>query len=82
MREAKDYCIVTFHTTMDAIAFEKACKEEDIKGRLIPVPRQISAGCGLAWRADPEHEPLLCQLAEERRLEFASVGIYNSAFSA
>ena len=28
---------------------EKACRELDVPGRLIPVPREISAGCGLAW---------------------------------
>lgn len=77
MRELKDYCIFTFHTTMEAIAFEKTCKEEEMDGRLIPVPRQISAGCGLAWRADPEQESVLCQLAEERELQFATVGIYK-----
>lgn len=77
MKEVKDYCIVTFHTTMAAIAFEKTCKEEGVEGRLIPVPRQISAGCGLAWRAEPEQEGVVHRLAKERGLEFAAVGIYS-----
>lgn len=38
--------VVTFHTTTDAMAMEKACKEAGAPGRLIPVPREISAGCG------------------------------------
>lgn len=41
--------IVTFHTTTDAMAFEKLCKEEQVEGRLIPVPRSITAGCGMSW---------------------------------
>jgi len=77
MRERKDYCIFTFHTTTDAIAFEMSCKEEGMAGRMIPVPRQISAGCGLAWRADPEQQSGLCRLAKERELQFAAVGIYK-----
>lgn len=77
MRESRCYCIVTFHTTTEAIAFEKACRKDEIGGRLIPVPRQISAGCGLAWRAEPEQEPLLCRLAKERKLQFTAVGIYE-----
>lgn len=28
--------------------------EQNIPGRLIPVPRQITAGCGLAWRMTVE----------------------------
>lgn len=53
MRKKELKLIVTFHTTADAMAMEKACKEHDVPGRLIPVPREISAGCGLSWCADP-----------------------------
>lgn len=41
--------VITFHTTADAMAMEKVCKEQNVPGRIIPVPRAISAGCGLAW---------------------------------
>lgn len=46
--------IVTFHTTTAAMAMEKFCKAQQIPGRLIPVPREISAGCGMSWCAPPE----------------------------
>lgn len=49
MRQKEWKLIITFHTTSDAIAFEKACKENGKNGRMIPVPRELSAGCGLAW---------------------------------
>lgn len=59
MRKKELKLVITFHTTADAIAFEKACKENQIPGRMIPVPRELSAGCGLAWCADPsEKEPI------------------------
>ena len=51
MRKKELKLVVTFHTTADAMAMEKACKEHGAPGRLIPVPRMISAGCGLAWCA-------------------------------
>lgn len=51
MRKKELKLVVTFHTTSDAMAMEKACKTEGAPGRLIPVPRTISAGCGLAWCA-------------------------------
>lgn len=54
MRKKVLKLIVTFHTTADAMAMEKACKENDAPGRLIPVPRVISSGCGLAWCAELE----------------------------
>ncbi len=43
--------ILTFSNTHDAIRMEKLCREQGVPGRLIPVPRQISASCGLAWMA-------------------------------
>ena len=49
MRQKEWKLIITFHTTSDAIAFEKACKASEMPGRMIPVPRELSAGCGLAW---------------------------------
>ena len=52
MRKKELKLVVTFHTTTDAMAMEKACKEAGAPGRLIPVPRAISAGCGLSWCAD------------------------------
>lgn len=54
MRKKELKLVVTFHTTTDAMAMEKACKRENAPGRLIPVPREISAGCGLAWCAGLE----------------------------
>lgn len=54
IREKKLYQILTFSTTTAAISMEEQCKEAGIPGRLIPVPRQITAGCGLAWRMTVE----------------------------
>lgn len=54
MRKKELRLIVTFHTTADAMAMEKACKEYAVPGRLIPVPRVISAGCGLSWCTELE----------------------------
>lgn len=50
MREKKKYKVITFHTTTEAMNMEKCCGEHQIPGRLIPVPGEIAAGCGLAWR--------------------------------
>ena len=50
MRVKKRCMVLTFYTTTDAMAMEKRCAEWEIPGRLIPVPRDISAGCGLAWK--------------------------------
>lgn len=52
MRPVTDKLIVTFPTTVAAMALEAACAQDGTPGRLIPVPTQISAGCGMCWCAD------------------------------
>lgn len=51
MRKKELKLVITFHTTADAMAMEKECKKRGVPGRIIPVPRAISAGCGLSWCA-------------------------------
>lgn len=59
MRKKELKLIITFHTTTDAMAMEKMCKQRDIPGRLIPVPRALSAGCGLSWCAEPHQSEVI-----------------------
>ena len=46
--------ILTFSKTVDAMAAESYLLDHGLPGRMIPVPREITAGCGLAWKAPPE----------------------------
>lgn len=64
-RERRPSLVVTFPTTAAAMACEEACAARGLPGRMIPVPGEISAGCGLAWKAAPEaREALASGLAE------------------
>ena len=48
------YALITFESTHTAIATEQRLVAEGLRVRLIPVPTQITAGCGLALRFDRE----------------------------
>ena len=50
MRQKTECIVITFATTTQAMQMEQYCKERQLPGRIIPVPSQISAGCGLAWK--------------------------------
>ena len=65
MRAKELKLVITFHTTADAMAMEKACKEANAPGRLIPVPRMISSGCGLSWCAALEEKDALLKVMEK-----------------
>ncbi len=62
MRAKELKLIITFHTTADAMAMEKACKDAGAPGRLIPVPRLISSGCGLSWCAELSEREILLEV--------------------
>lgn len=68
MRQKEWKLVITFHTTSDAIAFEKACKENGKPGRMIPVPRELSAGCGLAWATVPEERKGMEEFLKEQNI--------------
>lgn len=59
MLKKKPTLIITFATTTQAMAMEKYCGQNGLPGRLIPVPREITAGCGLSWKARPEDQECL-----------------------
>ena len=41
--------VVTFYTTASAMEMERACKRAGVAGRLMPVPRELTSDCGIAW---------------------------------
>lgn len=45
----KKVLIITFEETAMALYMERICKEENKEGRIIPLPKEIDAGCGFAW---------------------------------
>lgn len=66
--------ILSFAKTTDAMAVEKYCMDKGLPGRLIPVPRQITAGCGLSWKAAPEDQDVLTEALTEAGLVWS--GLY------
>lgn len=48
--------VIAFATTSDAMAMEMYCKKNQLPGRLIAIPNELSAGCGLAWKTESDDE--------------------------
>ena len=75
MRERKPALVVTFHTTAAAMEAERRCQELGLPGRIIPVPREITAGCGLAWKAPPESEALIRAAFQAEGLSWSALEV-------
>ena len=75
MREKTPRVVVTFASTDDAMAMEARAAECGIPGRIVPVPQEISAGCGLAWCADVSEREQLVSALDEHGL--AHEGVFD-----
>lgn len=70
LRKKEPKVIFTFGTTAEAIETERVCRERSAPGRLVPVPRVLSAGCGMAWCAPAETRDSLEILFTECNIEW------------
>lgn len=73
MLQKKLCLVVTFDATAAAMAAEKYCLERGVPGRLIPVPREITAGCGLAWKAKVDQEEAVTAALEAAGIAYSGV---------
>lgn len=76
-KERGNFAVVTFPTTTAALAMQKAAARRGLKGRLAPVPRQLSAGCGLAWREPADNQDALRCVIIEEEVEAEAVTVLN-----
>ena len=65
--------VITFDTTSQALAFERACRQAQAPGRLSPIPTQVSAGCGYAWRAGLGDRDAVLAAAHDAGCSYAAV---------
>ena len=73
MRQRSERCVVTFPTTTAAMEMETACRAAGLPGRLIPVPRSITAGCGMCWAAPPAAREAVEELVMKQGLDVDGV---------
>ena len=73
MRQKKPALVITFDTTAEAMAMERFCEKSEIPGRLIPLPGEISAGCGLAWKTTPDEEERIEKSMEDHHIRGSSM---------
>lgn len=73
LREKVARTVVSFPNTTTALAMETACKAAGQPGRIIPVPNQITAGCGFAWCAAAEEREGLERFLAEKGLTYSAI---------
>lgn len=63
------FLLMAFESTHDAIKAETGAKRAGLAARLIPVPPEVSAGCGLSLRGEVTDEAALREILEQEEVE-------------
>lgn len=69
MRAKKLNLVITFPSTVMAMKMEKEMQSINAPGRIIPVPKAITASCGLAYITEPENEEQITAYMREKGIE-------------
>ena len=68
-RERHTQLVISFKNTTAAMEMESRAKSENIYGRIIPLPSKISAGCGLAWKTEPDMRNETINFMQKEKIE-------------
>lgn len=67
--DTTEYLYVAFATTADAMYGESLLQVQSIPGRLVLIPREITAGCGMAWRTQPDQAEAIESILKDHMIQ-------------
>jgi hypothetical protein len=74
MQESQDgMAVVLFQNTQAAIQAEHLLQSDGVTGKLIPIPRQFGAECGLAFRFSLPERRRIEALLERAGIQYGSI---------
>lgn len=65
--------VITFDTTTDAMMMEAFAKENKFAGKIIPLPNEISAGCGLAFKIESGDFEEIQKILKENSISYEKI---------
>ena len=70
--------VIGFATTSNAMAMELFAKKNMLSGKLIPVPKELSAGCGLAWQSNLDDKEELIRILEDGNISWEKMELLST----
>ena len=75
MRKKAPYIVISFDNTTDAMAIEAQASQLSIPGRTIPLPPEISAGCGIAWAVPIDEADGFADTLKKLGLAYSNISV-------
>lgn len=73
------FFVATFHSVTQALRFEKTLQEQNLDVQMIPVPRVISASCGIAARLAANQLKVVESLLSQGKAEVEAIYSFSYA---
>ena len=67
------YGVVLFYSISAALRTEKLCKEENMRIKLVPIPRQLSSDCGVCLRFTRQDEQAIRRILDTDKIEIQGI---------
>jgi predicted secreted protein len=67
------YKIILFDSTNYVMMAESILKDENVKMRVVPVPRDLSASCGVSIRIMAEDEPKVLEIFSKMGVTYKAI---------
>lgn len=68
-----NFSVVIFYSTSAAIRAESLTKKENLKIKLIPVPRHLSSDCGICLRFNNEDKSKIEKILQDGKVEYENI---------
>lgn len=72
---SKDFGVITFSTTSQALKAEKVLQQKKAEFVMIPTPREVSASCGLSVKVYLDGIEEICSILRREKVDIS--GVYH-----
>ncbi len=69
----KEFLIVTFNNTHEAMKAESVCINEKLKVTMMPTPTYITKSCGISLKADISIVDSLKEIIKDKKMECKTI---------
>lgn len=69
----KEFYIVTFNNTHEAMGAEALCLENNLKVTMMPTPTYITKSCGISLKVGLEHSELLRDIISKHKMAYKTI---------
>ncbi len=73
MNSSRDYKVIVFYSTHKTLLAEKTLKKNQVPVMVIPLPKEVSADCGLGLKFMGDMEDKVVQVMQSSNIKYSQI---------